>query len=129
MGASETKKKIEEKAFAQAYLEHGMNATQAALAIKPNIQQSSASEIGSRLLSRVEQSGAIDSLMQSVKDSWSNEMKKAIALAGRWIESDNDQLQQRGMDYIRLVGSLFAPANTMPKNLTQINKYALPKRS
>ena len=128
MSVNPNKRAVEEKVFAHKLLEHGMNATEAMQDMKPQLTPDSANVAGSRMLARVSQSGAIDNLMQNVKDCWSSEMKKAIALAGRWIESDSEQLQQRGMDYIRLVGSLFAPASSTPKNLTQINKYTLPKR-
>ena len=127
---SETKRRIEEKAFAQAYLEKGMNATQAALAIKPNISPASASEIGSRLLSRVEESGAIDSLMSGAKAQWEaiardcmNQLHKCAL--GESSAIAPDMAHKLLIEY----GKIFAsPASAGPKSLTQINKYTLPKR-
>lgn len=128
MGASEIKKAIEEKAFAQAYLDHGMNATQAAIAIKPNIKPESASETGSRLLRRVEETGAIDSLIGDVTDAWREATRKAIALATKWLDSDDVQLQSNALKYLNELGKVVAPASSGPKSLTQINKYTVPKR-
>lgn len=128
MPGSETKKRIEERAFAQAYLEKGMNATQAALAIKPNISPVSAGEIGSRLLKRVEETGAIDSIIGDVTNDWKEATRKAIALAHKWLDSDNVLLQSNALKYLNELGKVVAPASSGPKSLTQINKYTLPKR-
>lgn len=128
MGASEIKKAIEEKAFAQAYLDHGMNATQAALAIKPNIKPASANVEGHRLLARVNESGAIDSLIGDVTDAWREATKKAIALANKWLDSDDVQLQSNALKYLNELGKVVTPASSGPKSLTQINKYTVPKR-
>lgn len=128
MGASEIKKKIEEKAFAQAYIDNGMNATQAALAIKPQISPVSAGEMGSRLLKRVEETGAINTLLGDVTDHWREATKKAIALAHKWLDSDDVQLQSNALKYLNELGKVVAPASSGPKSLTQINKYTIPKR-
>lgn len=130
MGASEIKKAIEEKAFAQAYLDHGMNATQAALAIKPQLTLGSAGVEGSRLLERVNESGAIDSLMSGAKAQWEtiardcmNQLHKCALGESRAIAPD--LAHKLLIEY----GKIFAsPANAGPKSLTQINKYTIPKR-
>ena len=125
---SQRKKEIEEKAFAQAYLDHGMNATAAVQAIKPHVTEGSAGVIGARLLERVSQTGAIDSLIGDVTDAWKATTKKAIALADKWLDSDNVQLQSQAFKFLNDLGKVVAPANAGPKSLTQINKYNLPKR-
>lgn len=122
------KARIEEKVFAVKLLEHGMNATSAMKEIKPQLTEGSAKTEASRMLSRVNQVGAIDSLMQSAKDTWSNAIKTAIALAEQWTMSEDKQLQLQGMEYLKQVGMLFANASGVPKNVTQVNKYTLPKR-
>ena len=128
MGSSEIKKRIEEKAFAQAYLDHGMNATQAAISIKPNIAPESAREIGSRLLARVDESGAINSLLGDVTNHWRETTHKAIALADKWLDSDNVQLQSQALKYLNELGKVVAPASSGPKTAIQNNRYVLPKR-
>jgi hypothetical protein len=128
MARKEETKALEEKVFAQAYLDNGLNATQATLAIKPHVTPESARVIGSELLERVNQSGAIDSLIGDVTDHWREATKKAIALAHKWLDSDDVQLQSNALKYLNELGKVVAPASTGPKSLTQINKYTIPKR-
>lgn len=125
---SDTTRAITEKAFAQAYLNNGMNATQAALAIKPQLTRGSAGVEGSRLLERVNESGAIDSLIGDVTNDWKEATRKAIALAQKWLDSDNILLQSNALKYLNELGKVVAPASSGPKSLTQINKYTIPKR-
>ncbi len=121
------KKKIEEKAFAQAYLEHGMNATQAAMAIKPHITHKSAGVEGSRLLERVSKTGAIDSVLGDVKNHWQDATRKAIALAHNWLDGNDKQLQLHAMKFLQELGKVVAGASAQPRSATQINNYKLPK--
>ncbi len=130
MPASETKKRIEEKAFAQAYLDSGMNASKAALAIKPDLSPSSAGEIGSRLLNRVEESGAIDSILSGAKAQWESIARDCMNQLHKCALGESSAIAPE-MAHKLLIeyGKIFAsPANAGPKSLTQINKYTIPKR-
>lgn len=130
MGTSETKRRIEEKAFAQAYLDKGMNATQAALAIKPQLTHGSAGVEGSRLLERVNESGAIDSLMSGAKAQWEAIARNCMEHLHKCALGESSAIAP-DMAHKLLIeyGKIFAsPANAGPKSLTQINKYTLPKR-
>ena len=124
---SQTKRRIEEKAFAQAYIENGMNATRAAMAIKPNISPVSASEIGSRLLSRVEESGAIDTILDGAKVQWESIARDCMNRLHTQVQESLDPRER--MESHKLLieyGKIFA--QTGVKTATQINKYTLPKR-
>ncbi len=125
MPPSKIKKQIEEKAFAQAYLDHGMNATQAALAIKPQIKPSSAGEIGSQLLKRVEQSGAIEPLMAGARAQWEAIARDCMQLLHNQAIAGDKDAHKLLIEY----GKIFANANQGPKTAIQHNKYMLPKRT
>lgn len=130
MPASIPKQKIEDKLFAQKLLEHGMNAKEAMQDMKPHLTEHSAEVSASRMLKRVENSGAMDSLTAGARELWTSIAKESIAQLHKQAQDDsNPMLQLNAHKLLIEYGKILAPANTMPKNLTQINKYALPKRS
>lgn len=124
---SQTKRRIEEKAFAQAYIENGMNATQATLAIKPNLTHKSAGVEGSRLLERVSESGAIDTILEGAKVQWESIARDCMNRLHTQVQESLDPRER--MESHKLLieyGKIFA--QTGVKTATQINKYTLPKR-
>jgi phage terminase small subunit len=128
--ASETKKRIETQAFAQAYLDHGMNATQATLAIKPQVSPESARSMGSELLARASESGAIDSIMSGAKAQWESIARDCMNQLHKCALGESSAIAPDLAHKLLIeYGKIFAsPANAGPKSLTQINKYTIPKR-
>lgn len=128
MGNNPVKQRIEETVFAHKLLEHGMNAKAAVMDMKPQLKEASAEQHASRMLSRVEKSGAIENLMGGVLSSWENATQKAIARANSWLESEDVRLHTMAMKYLNDLGKIVAPASSGPKTAIQNNKYILPKK-
>lgn len=128
MGNNPVKQKIEETVFAHKLLEHGMNAKAAVMDMKPQLKEASAEQHASRMLSRVEKSGAIENLMGGVLASWENATQKAIARAQEWLNSTDVRLHTMAMKYLNDLGKIVAPASGGPKTAIQHNKYILPKK-
>lgn len=115
------------KAFASAYVAQGFDAKAAYMQINPKVTPESAKTLGSKLLAKVDQAGAIEPLLTDTLNLWKQAASQAIALAQTWLGGDI-QSQTRAMDYLIKFGQVLAHANPVPKSAKQINNYHLPKR-
>ena len=124
MPVSDSKKRIEETVFAHKLLEHGMNGKAAMQDIKPHLTEHSAEVAASRMISRVEQSGAIDNLMAGARAQWEAIARDCMAQLHESAMAGDREAHKLLIEY----GKLFAHANSVPRSLTQVNKYTIPKR-
>jgi hypothetical protein len=120
-------KALEERLFATAYLDNGMNATQAIQSLKPHLTHESAKVAGSELLTRANASGAIDSILGGVKTHWQEVTDIALALSRKWLDSNDEKLQLQALKFLGEIGKVIASATSGPKTAIQHNKYTLPK--
>ena len=122
-------KKLQAKIFAQAYLDNGLNATKAVMAIKPELTPESASNAGTRLLALDETASAIDSITASARDLWIEIAKDCVQRLHKQSVDDPDPVARASAHRLLIdYGKILAPVSQGPKTAIQNNKYMLPKR-
>lgn len=121
-------KELEIKAFAHAYVDSGHNGTQAMQVVRPHLDDASASVAASRMLDDDMTVSAIMSITDQCKDTVMSALQEACAIAQTELRHENPAVRQDARNYLKEIGKIFAPANSMPRTAIQNNKYVIPKR-
>ena len=108
---NETKKTLREQKFIESYIENGGNATRAYLAINPRCKETSARELGHRMLTKV------DIQVRKILDQIGiNDVYLANKLK-EGLESDNLSIRVRYLDMILKLKDMY-PADRNKVELT-----------
>lgn len=124
-----TKPTYKQQEFAREYVNNKGNGTQAALKVYDAYDSMTASAIAHENLKKPLVKQAIEVFKRETKELADEGLQEAIAQARREVsESTDPKVIAKARDFLLEAVRLFTSANSLPRNVTQNNKYILPKR-
>lgn len=129
MPKREEVKDLERGAFATAYVGNGFNATQAVLAIKPQLTENSASVAAARLLDDDRTLEKVSAITERTRQVMFESAERAIkSIWEREMQDPDPEIRAIGLKYLKEFTQIFSPESKMPKTANQKNVYNFPSK-